>query len=169
MRVRWHAAKLLVSDEEVYAEPPFKLIGVVEVEGKETEQLQAFVARAQEAGAAAGCDVLVERDAFELGTRIVRPFGPRFTRGTMGRDWQRSDQVVWQFLCGVSGATDDEEAQTMREATSLAINLRWKELGGYEPCEQYTPTGSHVRKTHVCANDPGHHAEADGRSSAPSH
>jgi hypothetical protein len=170
---RPEVAKVLVDDKEIAAEPPFKLVGVVEIEGKETEQLRVFVTRAEEAGASVGCDVLVERDAFELGTRTPRPLAPIYrgqtTRGMLGRDWQRSDQVVWQFLCGVTGSNDSEEAQTMKQATSLAVDLRRKELGNYEPCEQYTPTGSHVRRMRVCADDPAHHSEADARSSGPTY
>ncbi|HEY2030681.1 MAG TPA: hypothetical protein VGH20_15900 [Myxococcales bacterium] len=166
-------AKVLVDDKEIAAEPPFKVVGVVEIEGKETEQLAAFVARAEDGGASAGCDVLVERDAFELGTRVQRPSTPVFnsqiTRGMLGRDWQRNDQVVWQFLCGVNGASDSEQAQTLKRATSLAVDLRRKELGNYEPCEPYTPTGSRIRRTRVCADDPAHHSEADARSSGPSY
>lgn len=115
---------------------------------------------------------MVERDAFELGTRLERPTPPLFqsqmTRGMLGRDWQRNHQVVWQFLCGITGASDSEQVQTFKQATSLAVDLRRKELRNFEPCEPYTPTGSRIRRTRVCADDPAHHSQADARSSAPS-
>lgn len=45
---------MLVDDKEIAAEQPSKVGGVVEIEGKETEQLAAFVARAEDGGASAG-------------------------------------------------------------------------------------------------------------------
>jgi hypothetical protein len=171
---RSELARVLVDEKEVADEPLFKVVGVLEIEGKETERLSTFLARAEEQGANVGCDVLIHRDAFELGTRVQRGVVPQFNNGvalgSLGRDWLRSDQVVWQFLCGVEGegATAEEQILSMREAAKLAVDLRVRELGNYEPCQPFVPTGSHILKTRVCADDPGHHTQADGRSSAPS-
>jgi hypothetical protein len=46
------------------------------------------------------------------------------------------------------------------------VAMRRDELGQFEPCEAFTPLGSRVHKARVCADDPGHHSEADARSSA---
>lgn len=169
---RAEAAKILVSDKEINAEPRFKVVGVIELEGKETEPLATFVDFAQNAGAEVGCSVLVQRDAFELGTRRARmivPPGPsgQLTRGSLGREWYRSDRVVWQFLCGVPGATDDQQDVSFKRAVATAVDLRRKELGNYEPCDPYTPTGSHIHRSSVCSNDPKHHSEADARTTVP--
>jgi hypothetical protein len=139
--------------------PPFKLVGVLEVEGKETERLALFLEVVAQAGAQAGCDVVVQRDAFEGGVRVQR-------LDLMGRDWRRNGHAIWQFLCGVNGATKDEESASMKLAVKTAVKMRVAEFGDFEPCEAYTPLGSRVRKFRVCADDPGKHAEADSRSSA---
>lgn len=161
---RSEPAKLLVSEQEIAAEPPFRVVGVMELEGKESLPLKVFVEGAGVAGAALGCDFVVHRDAFELATRVQRAMLPGFGRVGLGREWVRTDQVVWQFLCGVNGASAVEQIDSLKVATSMAVALRRQDLGDYEPCEQYTPTGSHVRKTRVCADDPGHHAQADDRA-----
>jgi hypothetical protein len=151
--------QVLVDEQEVVQAPPFKLVGVLEVEGKEMEHLAVFVKRVAQAGAKVGCDVVVQRDAFEGGTRVRRLDGA-------GRDWRRNDRAIWQFLCGVNGATAAEQLTSMRLATATAVKMRADELGSFEPCAPYTPLGSRVRKTRVCADDPGKHSEADARSSA---
>jgi hypothetical protein len=152
-------AQVLVDEKEIKAVPPFKLVGVLEVEGKETEQLAVFYNRVAQAGGQAGCDVVVQRDAFEGGVRVQR-------HDMMGRDWRRNDRAIWQFLCGISGATEEQESASMKLAVKEAVKLRVAEFGDFEPCEAYTPLGSRIRKNRVCADDPGKHAEADARSSA---
>jgi hypothetical protein len=81
-----------------------------------------------EAGRAAGCDVLYQRDAFELGTRVSRSRVPGAADGSIGRfiassgrDWQRTDELVWQFLCGMTGV---EQGDAVRRATVLASRGR---------------------------------------------
>src|ERR1700749_2544079 len=65
-----------LDEKELMAAPPFRAVGVLQVEGKETRQLKAFLDAVAEAGAQAGCDVLYQRDAFELGTRVPKPIIP---------------------------------------------------------------------------------------------
>jgi dihydrofolate reductase len=78
-----------------------------------TDGIESAFKQAQKA---AGCDVLYQRDAFELGTRIPKPMIPggggigKFIASS-GREWHRSDELVWQFLCGVIGASGDEQEQ----------------------------------------------------------
>ena len=170
---RAEAAQILVDEREVQAVPPFKVVGLLSVEGKQTEKLAAFVDFASDAGAEAGCSVLIQRDAFELGARLQRMIIPRggpnapMPRGSLGRDWHPSDRLLWQFLCGVPGATAEEQQATLKRGVALAVAERRKELGGYEPCEPYVPTGSHILKRDVCADDPAHHSQADSRSPVP--
>jgi hypothetical protein len=152
-------AQVLVDEKEIKAVPPFKLVGVLEVEGKETERLAVFYDRVAQAGGQAGCDVVVQRDAFEGGVRVQR-------QDMAGRDWHRNDRAIWQFLCGINGATEEQESASMKLAVKTAVKLRVAEFGDFEPCEAYTPLGSRIRKNRVCADDPGKHAEADARSSA---
>jgi hypothetical protein len=151
---------IALDEKELMAAPAFKAVGVVQLEGKETKQLKAFFDAVAVAGAQAGCDVLFQRDAFELGARVPKPMLPggggigKFIASS-GREWHRSDRLMWQFLCGVTGANAGEQEETMTRATFLAVQLRRKALGSFEPCEQYTPLGSHVRRRDVCANDIG--------------
>jgi hypothetical protein len=150
---------VVLDDRELAKAPPFKAVGVLQLVGKETKQLTAFYDTAVAAGQAAGCDVLYQRDAFELGTRIPKARIPGSDGGigrfiaSSGREWHRSDELVWQFLCGVTGATGGEQEETLKQATFVAIELRRKALGNYEPCEPYVPLGSHVIRRDVCAND----------------
>jgi hypothetical protein len=123
--------------------------------------------------------VLFQRDAFELGTRLPKPMlsaaaGPAGGAAppigawiaSNGRVWHPNDRLVWQFVCGVAGApavTADEQAQTMKDATFLAVQLRRKALGT-EPCDAYIPTGSHILHRDVCADDKNKRNVADGGS-----
>ena len=150
-------AQLVVNDEEMSQLPPLRFVGVMEVKGKETERLSTFVERVTKAGAEFGCDAVVQRDAFQDGDRVQRH--------GMVRTFYRNDLAVWQFLCGVRGATEEEQERTMKEAIKLAVNMRADELGSYEPCAAFTPTGSHVRKTRVCTDDPGHRSQPDAANS----
>jgi hypothetical protein len=85
---------VLLDDKELAKAPPFKAVGVLQVEGKETKKLTAFYDAAVAAGQAAGCDVLYQRDAFEIGTRIPKVMIPggggigKFVASS-GREWMR--------------------------------------------------------------------------------
>jgi hypothetical protein len=166
---------IALDEKELMAAPAFKAVGIVQLEGKETRQLKAFFDAVAEAGAQVGCDVLFQRDAFELGTRVQKPMlpganGPQSGSvpigawiASNGTVWHRNDRLVWQFVCGVTGASDEEQAKTLKDATFLAIQLRRKALG-IEPCDPYIPTGSHVLHRDVCSNDKGKRNVADGGS-----
>ena len=149
---------VVLDDKELASAPPFKAVGVLQLKGTETKGLEAFYDAAVAAGQAAGCEVLYQRDAFELGTRIARPRIPGSDGGigrfieSSGRDWHRSNELIWQFLCGVVGASGIEQEETMKQATLVAVELRRKALGNFEPCEPYIPLGSHVVRRDVCAN-----------------
>jgi hypothetical protein len=169
-------ATVLLEDKELAAAPPFRAVGIVEMEGKETTQLSAFYDAAAKAGASFGCDVLYQRDAFELGTRIAKmripnadpPNGPSMGHfiASSGREWTRNNMVRWQFLCGVNGGTYAEQDKSMKAATNKAVEARRTALGNYEPCDAYTPTGSHVRRNDVCANSVKRN-DADLKTPAP--
>jgi hypothetical protein len=158
---------MVLTDDEMAGTPPFRAVGVLEMEGKETKRLKAFYEAAAQAGGDHGCDVLFQRDAFELGTRVSKPRIPIDDSqyrlgdfmGSSGRDWHRSDQVVWQFICGVVGTgtgsvSDRDQAKTLRVATTTAVELRRKQLGDFEPCDSYVPLGSHIPTREVCMEDP---------------
>jgi hypothetical protein len=76
--------------------------------------------------------------------------GGSFTAG--GGGVYHNDLATWQFLCGVGGATDDQAEVTFKKADELAVKMRVAALG-FEPCAPFTPLGSHIRKTRVCADD----------------
>jgi hypothetical protein len=138
--------------------PPFRYIGVVEIEGMETEKLSVFYERVAKAGAGVGCEAMLQRDAFQ---GVVGIQGG-YTRA-LGAQLHRNNLAVWQFLCGIRGASEAESAVTMKKAVALAVRMR-ADAFGYEPCAAYTPTGSHVHKTRVCADDPNGRSRPDGAS-----
>jgi hypothetical protein len=144
---------LLVDLDDLADAPPFRSVGVIEVQAREKESLNAFIARAESAGADLGCDVLLQRDAFRLGfwTRNAPTYGSGLQG--MGRTWTTNDQAVWQFICGVNGASPEEAKQSRDEAIKLAWRQR-DELLDSQVCVPYTPLGSRVRKLRVCENDP---------------
>ena len=53
----------------------------------------------------------------------------------------------------VGGATQEQAEATFKKADMLAVRMRVTSLG-FEPCAPFTPLGSHIRKTNVCADDP---------------
>lgn len=138
--------------------PPYRFVGVVEVEGKETEKLTTFYERVAKAGAGVGCEAMVQRDAFQ-GVIVVR------RHDMMGRDVKRNNMAIWQFLCGVSGATEAEAAATMKQAVAMAVRMRADEMGSQEVCQAYTPLGSRVRKNRVCGDDPNKRNQPDAANS----
>ncbi|HEX4382824.1 MAG TPA: hypothetical protein VH083_07740 [Myxococcales bacterium] len=138
--------------------PPYRFVGVVEVEGKETEKLSVFYERVAKAGAGVGCEAMVQRDAFQ-GVIVVQ------RHDMMGRDMKRNNMAIWQFLCGVGGATEAEATATMKRAVAMAVRMRSDEMGNQEVCMAYTPTGSRVRKNRVCADDPNGRTRPDAANS----
>jgi hypothetical protein len=138
--------------------PPYRFVGVVEVEGKETEKLTTFYERVAKAGAGVGCEAMVQRDAFQ-GVMVVQ------RHDMMGRTVNRNNMAIWQFLCGVGGATEAEAAATMKQAVAMAVKMRFDEMGSQELCQAYTPTGSRVRKNRVCGDDPNKRTQADAANS----
>jgi hypothetical protein len=148
---------MLLSEAELSKVPFFRVVGVLQVEDRETRQLASFTEDVVAAGAAVGCDVLFQRDAFALGSRlpnlatVVHP--DLATSGALPgpptAEWEPNGRVLWQFLCGITGAGEGEQERTMDEATLVAIELRRKALDR-EPCDPYIPTGSHVRHDDLC-------------------
>jgi hypothetical protein len=162
--------------------PPYRFVGVVEVEGLQTEKLSVFYERVVKAGAGVGCEAMLQRDAFQGGVRVLSAVtqslqrvggdrasvrepggGGSFITGG-GDTLYRNDMAIWQFLCGVGGATDEQAKVTMKKAVALAVKMRADELG-FEPCAAYTPLGSHVRKVRLCWDDPNGRSRPDGASS----
>jgi hypothetical protein len=62
------------------------------------------------------------------------------------------------------GTSEEESAATLKKVVALAVRMR-ADAFGYEPCAQYTPVGSHVRKTRVCADAAHGRDRPDGASS----
>jgi hypothetical protein len=118
---------VVLDDKELAKAAQFRAVGVLQLTGKENNQMVTFYDTALEAGRVAGCDVLYQRDAFELGTRVERPKLPGADGGigrflaSSGRDWRRSDQLVWQFLCGVTGG---EQGDTVQRAARCRVERR---------------------------------------------
>jgi hypothetical protein len=145
-------ALLVDLDEMADDAPHFRSVGVIEVQAREKESLNAFIARAQSAGADLGCDVLLQRDAFRLGFWVRNAPTPGVGLIGLGRTWTTNDQAVWQFICGVNGASPEEAKKSREDAIKLAWRQR-DELLDSQVCVPYTPLGTHVRKLRVCEND----------------
>ena len=185
--------RVFVDADEMAREkaPPYRFIGVVEIENIQTERVSVFYDRVAKAGQAIGCEAMLQRDAF-LGvapdpTPITfkqssqlsggkpsanqpgasgtsaggNSIGGSLTGG--GGGVYHNNMAIWQFLCGVGGATQEQAEVTFKKADALAVKMRVAALG-FEPCAPYTPLGSHVRKTRVCADDPKGHSRPDATS-----
>jgi CxxC motif-containing protein (DUF1111 family) len=109
---------LLADEREIAKAAPFKSVGVLEVRGRVTEGRQRFLDHALNAGADLGCDVIVQRDHFQRGRRD-------WIRGAR---WRGDEIATWQFLCGVSGVTEQEAKSTRRTAVLTAARMRDEEL-----------------------------------------
>jgi hypothetical protein len=147
--------RILFDLDEMEHEPPFKSVGILEIRGNSHDSINAFLARVAEAGARSGCEVLAQRDLFELtaSTDLAQPQNlsvPGSPRYLPTRSQVLNGVAVWQFLCGVQPATPQQAAYSRRVAIARAISLRDKELG--EVCRPSTPLGSHVHTRRVCAN-----------------
>ncbi|HEX4386577.1 MAG TPA: hypothetical protein VH083_26665 [Myxococcales bacterium] len=148
---------MLLDETELSRVPFFHVVGVLQLEDIETRRLAAFYEDVSAAGAAVGCDVLFQRDAFALGARVptmqlntnADTLPASAVPGPPNGEWRPNGRVLWQFFCGVTGAGEGEQERTMDEATEVAIELRRKVLD-HEPCDPYIPTGSHVRHDDLC-------------------
>ena len=76
-----------------------------------------------------------------------------FSAGGSGGRAHHNNMAIWQFLCGVGGATQDQAEASFKKADALAVKMRLAALG-FEPCAPYTPLGSHIRKVRLCWDDP---------------
>jgi hypothetical protein len=121
---------VVLDDKELAKAPPFKAVGVLQLVGKETKQLTAFYDTAVAAGQAAGCDVLYQRDAFELGTRIPKARIPGSDGGigrfiaSSGREWHRSDELVWHRRGDKAlSALHDAAHRPAQRRTGIRFNL----------------------------------------------
>jgi len=125
---------------EVDAAPPYHVVGLVEVRGMESDPVKAWLAEAESAGAAAGCDVLVQRGAYEH-----RPWKVRVSLSPAVQVKRPNGGATWQFYCGVAGEKCDSTAAD--RALKLALQSQEEEHGG--GCHYAARTGSHI-ETFVC-------------------
>ena len=142
------APRLLIDQADVDAEPPFKAVGVLEVQGSANDTVNAFLARVSQAGSRAGCEVVEQRDLFERMTNQSLPSPPQ-GKGAVellpARTWIGTDEAIWQFLCGVRPASRGEAIESYYAATRVAASLRDAHAAAHL-CERYIPTGSHIAR-----------------------
>jgi hypothetical protein len=185
--------RVFVDADEMIKEkaPPYRFIGVVEVENIQTEQLSIFYDRVAKAGQGIGCEAMLQRDAFQgvapdptpitfkpsaqLSGGIAGASQPGASGSNAGGNGiggsitsggggvYHNNMATWQFLCGVGGATQEQADLTFKKADALAVKMRVAALG-FEPCAPYTPLGSHIRKTRLCSDDPKGHSRPDATS-----
>jgi hypothetical protein len=148
---RLQAPKLLVNQSEVALEPPFKWVGVLEIQGSKFDSVNSFLARLANAGAKIGCEYVVQRDLFGLGSRLRLPRGAAADLGSPllpTSMWVPNDLTTWQFFCGAGRVTLPEAWASRDIAIATALDLRADVLGLV--CQPYTPIGSHIRIDRVC-------------------
>ncbi|HEX4383146.1 MAG TPA: hypothetical protein VH083_09365 [Myxococcales bacterium] len=169
--------RVFVDADEMVKEksPPYRFIGVVEVENIQTEELSIFYERVAKAGQAVGCEAMLQRDAFRgvalpplpltlkpdaqsmggkaVGVSSGSGFSAAGSYTAGGGGVYHNNMAIWQFLCGVGGANQEQAEVSFKKADALAVKMRVAVLG-FEPCAPFTPLGSHIHKTHVCADDP---------------
>jgi hypothetical protein len=149
---------MVIEQKELDETPPFRTVGVLEVEGNAHDSINRFLQRVAEVGARQGCEVLAQRDLYELADIVMMQGRPTQVSGrgapphvyiptTMRHG---HDVAVWQFLCGVRPSGPREAAQSWRYAVSVAAELRDRELG-LHVCQAYMQAGSHISQVHGCA------------------
>jgi hypothetical protein len=107
----------------------FRCVGVLEVQGNQHDTLQSFLSRVTDAGAEAGCELLIQSDQFDLTAKhnLTSQSGDE-PEWLPSRWWYANDASVWQFLCGVAPATEGEATETLEQATEMATRMRVAEL-----------------------------------------
>jgi hypothetical protein len=148
---------LVIEQKELDQAKPFRCVGVLEVQGSAHDSINYFLKRVAEVGARQGCEVLAQRDLFELTNKLELQQPAKQNGGPHSvapeflptRAWYGNGIAVWQFLCGVRPADDKEAVASYRYAVSVAAELRDIELGN-AVCDPYTQTGSHRREIHGC-------------------
>jgi len=115
---------------------------------------QQKAAEAARVGAQSGCDVLLERDVFDLGHRLTR-------LNETGPIWIWEDAKEWQFICGVKGASAEEAHHSLLVAVNRAQDIRDDIRGPMcEPKHDslygtlLVQTGSHVIRRSTCVPPP---------------
>jgi hypothetical protein len=156
--------KVLVDLPEIYAEPPMRAVGVLQISGASKKPVDDFLHKVAEAGAALGCDAMMQADVFELDPR-QESLNP--VRNPLGVFWVAGDEAGWQFICGVKGASDFEAARTYELALEAAGALRDSQFG-MRVCDRNPPTGSHVPSFFVCSEMKGVTGRSIGMSNFPS-
>src|SRR4051812_33904807 len=63
---RSEVPKVLVEAREIDAEPPLRVVGVLQVTGENRKSVDGFLAKIATAGAELGCDAVLQADVFEL-------------------------------------------------------------------------------------------------------
>ena len=155
------APKMLYDLKEIYSEPPYRSVGVLQVSGTQTKTIDDFLGQLTAAGAKLGCDALMQADLFEIEVRVP---ANNPVRNPAGVFWVAGEEGAWQFVCGVKGASDFEAARTYELALVSAAALRDGEMG-LRVCDRTAPTGSHVNNMYVCAETKGLMGRAHGMSS----
>lgn len=149
---------LVIEQKELDTAPPFRTVAILEVQGSAHDSINYFLKRVADVGARQGCEVLAQRDLFEL-TYKIELQGPSTQISGRGapphvylptHSWHGDGTAVWQFLCGVRTRDQREAAQSWRVAVSVAAELRDRQLG-LRVCEPYMQAGTHITRVHGCA------------------
>jgi len=136
--------QILWDADETKKIPPFLTVGVLEVRRKEVDNLDTFAAYVSSEGSERGCEVLAQRDVYEMRTRTFtnpNTLGPAMV-------WRPNGYAAWQFYCGVRTAAqqfDEGDAKYSRSvATEAALKLRADGRGDVS-CSKEARAGTHIR------------------------
>jgi hypothetical protein len=154
-----HARKepslVLYDPAQVAAAKPFRTVGVLEIRRVEADALNTFEAAVLKEGTSLGCDVLAQRDTYEMRTQHLPPYSPNYLGNPSGT-WRANGFAAWQFYCGMWTDEDVDAATaryTRKVATDAALTLR-NEGRGEVLCTHTAVGDSRVRRD-VCADAAG--------------
>jgi hypothetical protein len=161
---RKHTSKeppvVLYEARDVAAAKPFRTVGVLEIRRVEADSLNTFEAQVVKEGTSIGCEILAQRDTYEMRTQQLPPYSPNYLGNPSGT-WRVNGFAAWQFFCGMWGDKPVEPGTaryTRKVATEAAISLR-NEGRGEVICTHTSVGDSRIRKD-LCADAQGLSADS---------
>jgi hypothetical protein len=140
---------------DVAAAKPFRTVGVVEIRRVEADSLNTFEAVVVKKATELGCEVMAQRDTYEMRTQTLPAYAPNYLGNISGR-WHVNGFAAWQFYCGRWGTepVDPGEARYTRSvATKAALTLRSEGRG--EVICTHTASGSSRVRRDMCTDAQG--------------
>jgi hypothetical protein len=156
---RKDAPVVLYDVDQLTSAKPFRTVGVLEIRRVEADSLNTFEATVEREGKAIGCDVLAQRDTYEMRTLVLAPPSDNYLGGA--EHWHVNGFAAWQFYCGEWGAEEVDPGTaryTRKVATDAALTLR-REGRGEVLCAHQAVGNTHIRRD-VCTDAAGLDADS---------